>query len=207
MTARTPRLLLLDNYDSFTWNLVQYLEELGARVRVELNDRVSAAWVAERRFEAVVISPGPGCPDDAGISLELVESLAGRTPLLGVCLGHQAIAQAFGARIVRAPLLVHGKTSTILHDGLGLFSGLPARFEATRYHSLVIDPATLAADLRITARTPEEVIMAIQHCRMPLYGVQFHPESILTVQGKGLLNNFLSLATRWNERALQANPS
>jgi len=174
------RLLLLDNYDSFTWNLAQYLEELGAHLDVRLNDRVDVGWVAQQRFDALVISPGPGRPEDAGISLELVRAAAGRTPLLGVCLGHQAIAQAHGAAIVPAPTLMHGKTSTIVHAGRGLFGGMPPRFEATRYHSLVVDPRTLPPEIAVTARTPDGVVMGLEHRSAPLFGVQFHPESILT---------------------------
>jgi anthranilate synthase component 2 len=192
------RLLLLDNYDSFTWNLAQYLEELGAHLDVRLNDRVDVGWVAQQRFDALVISPGPGRPEDAGISLELVRAAAGRTPLLGVCLGHQAIAQAHGAAIVPAPTLMHGKTSTIVHAGRGLFGGMPPRFEATRYHSLVVDPRTLPPEIAVTARTPDGVVMGLEHRWAPLFGVQFHPESILTPQGKRLLGNFLTLVARWH---------
>jgi len=192
------RLLLLDNYDSFTWNLAQYLEELGAHLDVRLNDRVDVGWVAQQRFDALVISPGPGRPEDAGISLELVRAAAGRTPLLGVCLGHQAIAQAHGAEIVPAPTLMHGKTSTIVHAGRGLFGGMPPRFEATRYHSLVVDPRTLPPEIAVTARTPDGVVMGLEHRSAPLFGVQFHPESILTPQGKRLLGNFLTLVARWH---------
>jgi anthranilate synthase component 2 len=188
------RLLLLDNYDSFTWNLAQYLEELGAEVRVELNDRVGVEWVERQAFDALVVSPGPGRPEGAGISLDLIRWAAGRKPLLGVCLGHQALAQAYGGRIVRAPSLMHGKTSRIRHDGAGIFAGLPAEFEATRYHSLVVDPASLHEDLRVTAWADEDVIMGIEHRRLPLHGVQFHPESILTLEGKALLANYLELA-------------
>ena len=191
------RLLLLDNYDSFTWNLAQYLQELGAETAVELNDRVSVDWVARQRFDALVISPGPGRPADAGISLDLVRAVAGRTPLLGVCLGHQAIAQAFGAAIVQAPTLMHGKTSPIVHDGRELFRGLPSPFEATRYHSLTVDASTLPPELVVTARTPEGVVMGLAHRSVPLFGVQFHPESILTLQGKQLLENYLQIAARW----------
>jgi len=194
------RLLLIDNYDSFTWNLVQYFEELGATVEVALNDAIDVAGVRKRDPQALVISPGPGRPEDAGISLASIEALAGELPLLGVCLGHQAIAQAHGARIVRAPTLMHGKTSRIEHDATGLFAGIEASFEATRYHSLVIDRDTLSDDFKITARTQEDVVMAIEHRRQPLYGVQFHPESILTVEGKALLANFLQIATDWHVR-------
>jgi anthranilate synthase/aminodeoxychorismate synthase-like glutamine amidotransferase len=200
------QLLLLDNHDSFTWNLAQYLEELGARVRVELNDRIEATEVVARRPDAVVISPGPGRPEDAGISVPLVRSVAGLIPLLGVCLGHQALAQAYGARIVRARTLMHGKTSPIVHDARGLFRSLPAGFDATRYHSLVVDPDTLHPDLEVTARTPDDVVMAIEHRRLPLYGVQFHPESILSIEGKPLLSNFLTLAASWNARVVASAP-
>ncbi len=195
------RLLLLDNYDSFTWNLAQYLQELGADVRVLLNDQFSVDWIGEQAFDGVVISPGPGRPEDAGISLALILALAGRVPILGVCLGHQAIAQAYGARIVQAPTLMHGKTSRIEHDGTGLFRGLAQPFEATRYHSLVVEPDSLSDEFDVTARSAEGVIMGIQHRTLPLWGVQFHPESVLTLEGKALLANFLSLASAVPQQA------
>jgi len=185
------RLLLLDNYDSFTWNLAQYLAELGASPHVKLNDEVDVAWCIDQVFDGIVISPGPGRPEQAGISIDLVRAAAGRVPLLGVCLGHQVIACAWGAEIVRAPTLMHGKTSSIVHPGRGLFAGLEPSFEATRYHSLVVDEATLDGEFEVTARTPEGVIMAIAHRTLPVYGVQFHPESILTKEGKKLLHNFV----------------
>ena len=188
------RLLLLDNYDSFTWNLAHYLEELGAAVELRLNDEVDRAWVSGRGFDALVVSPGPGRPEEAGICQELVQSLGPATPLLGVCLGHQAIAQAFGARIVDAPTLVHGKTSKVWHDGRGLFEGLPSPFDATRYHSLVVDRTSLPAELEVNAWTGDGVVMGLRHRALPLHGVQFHPESILTLEGKALLANFLALA-------------
>ena len=188
------RLLLLDNYDSFTWNLAHYLEELGAAVDVVLNDRVTVEELSGRNYDAWVISPGPGRPEQSGISLDLVRAAGDSVPLLGVCLGHQALAQAYGARIVRAPTLMHGKTSPIEHDGEGLFDGLPEPFEATRYHSLVIEPGSLPEAFVVTARTPDGVIMGIRHEVWPLWGVQFHPESILTTSGKPLLSNFLRLA-------------
>ena len=188
------RLLLLDNYDSFTWNLAHYLEELGAAVELRLNDEVDRAWVTGHAFDAVVVSAGPGRPEEAGICQELVGSLGPATPLLGVCLGHQAIAQAFGSRIVGAPTLVHGKTSKIRHDGSGLFEGLPSPFDATRYHSLVVDRSSLPAELEVNAWTHDGVVMGLRHRRLPLHGVQFHPESILTLEGKALLANFLALA-------------
>lgn len=187
------RVFLLDNYDSFTWNLAQYLEELGATVEVIRNDAMTAADVEASGFDAVVISPGPGRPEDAGITVELVRRLAGKVPLLGVCLGHQGIACAYGGRIVQAPTLMHGKTSPILHDGKTIFEGLPVPFEATRYHSLVVDEGSLPGEIEVSARTPDGVIMALRHRRVLLEGVQFHPESVLTLEGKRLLSNFLSL--------------
>jgi anthranilate synthase component 2 len=186
-------LLLLDNYDSFTWNLYHYLGELGARVEVVRNDALTAAAALAKRPEAIVISPGPCDPDRAGISLELVERAAGVCPLLGVCLGHQAIAQAFGGRIVRAAVVMHGKRSEIEHDGRGIFQGVPSPFTATRYHSLVAEEASLPERLRVTARTTDGVIMGIEHRDLPIYGVQFHPESIATAHGHRLLDNFLDL--------------
>ena len=195
------RVLLLDNYDSFTWNLAHYLEELGAEPHVALHDEVSVDWVKRQGFDAWVISPGPGTPDDGGISLELARAAAGDTPLLGVCLGHQALAQVYGARIVRAEILMHGKTSEILHDGRELFGTLPSPFEAMRYHSLVVDPASLPPELRVTARTADGVVMGIRHRSRPSFGIQFHPESVLTLAGKALLANFLSIAARARRRA------
>jgi anthranilate synthase/aminodeoxychorismate synthase-like glutamine amidotransferase len=192
--ARRPRLLLLDNYDSFTWNLAQYMEEVGADVTVELSDRIDVDEVHRRKFDGLVISPGPGRPEDAGISLELIPVLPEQMPLLGVCLGYQAIAQAYGAQIVQAPTLVHGKTSSIEHLGNGIFSGLPSPFEATRYHSLVVDEATLDPIFEVNARTREGLAMSLRHRQLPIHGVQFHPESILTVEGKRLLGNFVKIA-------------
>jgi anthranilate synthase/aminodeoxychorismate synthase-like glutamine amidotransferase len=191
-------LLLVDNYDSFTYNLYQYLGELGAQTRVVRNDEVSVAEAMALRPEAIVISPGPGTPDEAGISLELIRAAAGVVPMLGVCLGHQSLGQAFGGRIVRAPSLMHGKTSEIHHDGRTLFTGLPQPFTATRYHSLVIAPDSLPECLEVSARTADGVIMAVRHREHPLEGVQFHPESILTTAGKDLLANFLRM-TRTND--------
>jgi len=192
------RLLLVDNYDSFTWNLAQYLEQLGARVEVRYNDEVDSARVATDELDALVISPGPGRPEHAGATLDLVRAAAGRLPLLGVCLGHQAIAQVHGGRIVRAPAPMHGKTSRIEHDGTGLFAGLPPGFEATRYHSLMVDPTRMDAALRVNARSEDGVVMALEDAPRALFGVQFHPESVLTVEGMPLLANFLDLARRWN---------
>jgi len=192
----SPTLLLLDNYDSFTWNLAQYLEQLGATVEVVLNDRIDVASVCSAGYAGIVISPGPGRPEGAGITLELIRQVRGRMPLLGVCLGHQAIGQVHGADVVRAPTLMHGKTSWIHHDGRGLFDGLPEPFAATRYHSLTLDPASIPSELTVTARTAEGVIMAIEHRHDPLWGVQFHPESILTLSGKRLLSNYLERVKR-----------
>ncbi len=195
------KLLLLDNYDSFTWNLAHGFMESGATVEVVMNDEVSVEQVADGGFDALVISPGPGRPDHAGISLDLVRAHDGKTPLLGVCLGHQAIAQAYGARIVEAPKLMHGKTSPVFHRGADLFRGLSSPFQAMRYHSLVIDPAGLDPDVTVTARSDDRVIMAIEHLTRPLYGVQFHPESILTDAGLQLMANFLELVRRRSSRA------
>jgi anthranilate synthase/aminodeoxychorismate synthase-like glutamine amidotransferase len=187
-------LLLIDNYDSFTYNLYQYLGELGAQTRVVRNDEISVTEAMALRPEAIVISPGPGTPDEAGISLDIIKAAAGTVPLLGVCLGHQALGQAFGGRIVRAPSLMHGKTSEIHHDGRTVFAGLPQAFTATRYHSLVIAPDSMPACLEVSARTADGVIMGVRHRDHSLEGVQFHPESILTTAGKDLLANFLRIA-------------
>jgi anthranilate synthase/aminodeoxychorismate synthase-like glutamine amidotransferase len=186
-------ILLLDNYDSFTYNLAQYLGELGCQVEVHRNDRISVEQIAQRKPERIVISPGPCTPQEAGICVELIQKLAGKIPILGVCLGHQAIGAAFGGKIIRAPKLFHGKTSQIRHDGSGVFRGLPNPFTATRYHSLIVDRKSLPAELQVTAETDEEIIMGMQHREYPLTGVQFHPESVLTDSGKQLLKNFLSL--------------
>ena len=186
-------LLLIDNYDSFTHNLAQYLGELGAEVRVERNDALSVDDVAKLAPQRIVISPGPCTPNEAGISLELIARLAGKIPILGVCLGHQAIGQAFGGKVVRAPHVMHGKTSPIEHDGSGLFAGIASPMQATRYHSLVVEPESFPDALAVTARTQGGEIMALQHKSLPVWGVQFHPESILTLDGKRLLQNFLEM--------------
>jgi anthranilate synthase/aminodeoxychorismate synthase-like glutamine amidotransferase len=183
--------LLLDNYDSFTYNLFQYLGELGAEVEVHRNDQIGVDEVLARRPDRIVISPGPGNPDQAGISLELIRRVPADQPLLGVCLGHQALGQAFGGKVVRAPSLMHGKTSEIEHDGRGLFAGLPRPFTATRYHSLVVARETVPDELEVSAWTADGVVMGLRHRSRPLEGVQFHPESILTTAGKDLLRNFL----------------
>lgn len=187
-------ILVIDNYDSFTYNLVQYLAELGAQVEVHRNDQLSSQGLLARKPEAILISPGPGTPDDSGVTLELLSKHADAFPILGVCLGHQAIGQAFGAKVVRADRLMHGRTGQICHDGAGVFAGLPSPFTATRYHSLIVDRTSVASvtnDLEITAWSPEGEIMGLRHRRLPIEGVQFHPESFLTEHGHELLNNFL----------------
>jgi anthranilate synthase/aminodeoxychorismate synthase-like glutamine amidotransferase len=186
-------ILLLDNYDSFTYNLAQYLGELGCDVEVHRNDKISVEEIAKRKPERIVISPGPCTPQDAGISIELIQRLTGKFPILGVCLGHQAIGAAFGAKIVRAPKLFHGKTSQIQHDGKGVFSELPKPFVATRYHSLIVERKSLPRELTISAETADGIIMGMRHRKHKLEGVQFHPESVLTESGKRLLQNFLNL--------------
>ena len=186
-------ILLLDNYDSFTYNLAQYLGELGCQVEVHRNDRISVGQIAQRKPERIVISPGPCTPQEAGISVELIRKLAGEFPILGVCLGHQAIGAAFGGKIVRAPKLFHGKTSEIRHEGTGIFRGLRNPFIATRYHSLIVERKSLPRELAITAETRDGIIMGMQHKSHRLVGVQFHPESVLTESGKQLLKNFLEL--------------
>jgi anthranilate synthase/aminodeoxychorismate synthase-like glutamine amidotransferase len=186
-------ILLLDNYDSFTYNLAQYLGELGCSVEVHRNDRITVEEIVRRKPERIVISPGPCTPQEAGISVELVERLAGKFPILGVCLGHQAIGAAFGGKIVRAPKLFHGKTSQIHHDGRNIFRNLPDPFTATRYHSLIVERKSLPRELTITAETDDGIIMGLRHRRHKIEGVQFHPESVLTESGKQLLKNFLSL--------------
>jgi anthranilate synthase component 2 len=185
-------LLMIDNYDSFTYNLVQYLGELGQKVKVVRNDEMTLAQIETLGAERIVLSPGPCTPNEAGVSLELIKRLAGRVPILGVCLGHQAIGQAFGGRIVHAKTLMHGKVSAIHHGGKGVFAGLPSPYNATRYHSLAIERATCPAELEITAWTDDGEIMGVRHRSLPVEGVQFHPESILTEHGHALLRNFLT---------------
>ena len=184
-------ILVIDNYDSFTYNLVQYLGELGARMEVVRNDALDADAIAAMRPERVVISPGPGTPDQAGVSIEVIRRLGATTPILGVCLGHQAIGRAFGATVARARTQMHGKTSAIRHDGRGVFAGLSNPFVATRYHSLAVVRGTVPPDLEVTAEAEDGEIMGLRHRRWPIEGVQFHPESILTIEGKTLLGNFL----------------
>ncbi len=186
-------LIVIDNYDSFTYNLVQYLAELGEAVEVVRNDALTVADLAARQPRALVVSPGPGRPEEAGVSLAAVRALAPAAPILGVCLGHQCLGAAFGGRVVRAPTPVHGKTSPIHHYGDPLFGGVPDPFVATRYHSLIVEEASLPAELEVTARTEDGLIMALRHRRWPAYGVQFHPESIATPYGRKILANFLAL--------------
>ena len=188
------RVLVIDNYDSFVYNLVQYLGELGAEPVVHRHDALSVDELAALRPDAVLVSPGPGRPEDAGVSNELIRRLAGVTPILGVCLGHQCIGQVFGGDVVRAPAVMHGKTSLVHHSGAGVLAGLPNPFEATRYHSLVIDPTTVPDELEVTAQTDDGVIMAVRHRELAVEGVQFHPESVLTQAGRHLLANFLATA-------------
>ena len=185
------RVLVIDNYDSFTYNLVQYFGELGAEVLVKRNDDVSVDDVKQAGAERICISPGPGRPENAGISEKVIREFAGKMPILGVCLGHQCIAQAFGGEVIRAPRLMHGKTSLVHHNNRGVFDNLQQPLAATRYHSLIVQRENLPADLEITAETEQGEIMGLQHKRFPVHGVQFHPESILTVEGKKLLANFL----------------
>ena len=185
-------ILVLDNYDSFTYNLAQYLGELGCTLEVHSNDKISVEQIVRLKPEKIVISPGPCRPEEAGISVELVQRLAQTFPILGVCLGHQAIGAAFGAKIIRAPKLFHGKTSAIEHDGRGIFESLPNPFTATRYHSLIVDRKSLPKELEVSVETSDGVIMGLRHREYPLDGVQFHPESVLTDSGKQLLKNFLS---------------
>jgi anthranilate synthase component 2 len=187
-------ILLIDNYDSFTFNVEQYLAELHQKVKTIRNDHITLAQIAKMRPQAIVISPGPGSPDEAGITLPLIREFAGKIPILGICLGHQAIGQAFGAKVARAPRMMHGKLSTLTHDGKGMFQGLPKHFEVTRYHSLHVEDKTLPSVLKVTARAEDGVIMGLRHKKFAIEGVQFHPESYLTEHGHKMLENFLNLA-------------
>ena len=191
-------IVLIDNYDSFTFNLVHYLGGLGADVAVHRNDKLTAAEVVEADPDAIVLSPGPCTPDDAGICLDLIDRAAPSIPILGVCLGHQAIGQAFGGEVVRAPVPVHGKLSDINHAASGIFRGINGPFRATRYHSLVVDRDTLPGELAVTAETDDRLVMGLAHKRLPVHGVQFHPESIASEHGHLILQNFLYLAAAWN---------
>ncbi len=187
-------ILMIDNYDSFTYNLVHYLGELGEKVTTIRNDDITTAEIEKMNPDIIVISPGPCTPKEAGVSVDIIKEFAGKKPILGVCLGHQSIGDAFGADIVRAERLLHGKTSEIFHNNTGIFKDIPNPFEATRYHSLIIDKETLSDDFEITAWTREDEIMGIRHKALLIEGVQFHPESVLTTYGKDILNNFLQLA-------------
>jgi anthranilate synthase/aminodeoxychorismate synthase-like glutamine amidotransferase len=189
-----PRVLVIDNYDSFVYNLVQYLGELGAEPLVHRHDELSLDEIAALDPDAVLISPGPGRPEDAGLSNRVIEHFAGRRPVLGVCLGHQCIGQVYGGEVLRAPQIMHGKTSLIRHDGTGVFAGLPQPFEATRYHSLVVERSSVPPDLEVTAWTDDGTVMGLRHRTLAVEGVQFHPESILTGSGHDLLRNFLAQA-------------
>ena len=203
-------IVVIDNYDSFTYNLVQYLAELGAEVDVHRNDRITIDQIERRAPSAILLSPGPGEPQDAGITLEVIAAFAGRIPLLGVCLGHQAIGFHFGASVVRAERLMHGRTSPIIHNGAGVFRGLPNPFTATRYHSLIVSEPTLPNELQVTARSDRGELMGIRHRTMAVEGVQFHPESFLSEHGHSLLANFLEtagIARRRSPAAKQAPPS
>jgi anthranilate synthase component 2 len=192
-------LVLIDNYDSFTFNLVHYLGELGAETQVHRNDKVTAAAVIAAAPEAIVLSPGPCTPHEAGICLDLIAKAAPTIPIFGVCLGHQAIGQAFGAEVVRAPVPVHGKLSEVSHEGVGVFRGINGPFRATRYHSLVVERDNLPDDLAVTAETDDCLVMGLAHRRFPVHGVQFHPESIASEHGHRILKNFLDIAAAWNE--------
>lgn len=193
--------VLIDNYDSFTFNLFHYLGGLGAQVVVHRNDKVNVAHVIAAEPDAIVLSPGPCTPNEAGICLELIARAASHIPIFGVCLGHQAIGQAFGGEVVRAPVPVHGKLSLIKHKGEGVFHGINGSFQATRYHSLVVERARLPAELRVTAETDDKLIMGLRHAELPVHGVQFHPESIASEHGHLILRNFLEMASAWNATA------
>jgi anthranilate synthase/aminodeoxychorismate synthase-like glutamine amidotransferase len=192
------RVLVIDNYDSFVYNLVQYLGELGAEPLVYRHDAITLEQAVELDPDGILISPGPGTPDDAGVSNEAIVHFTGKKPVLGVCLGHQCLGQVFGGKVVRAPEIMHGKTSLIRHEGVGVFAGLPQPLEATRYHSLVVDRASVPDVLEITAQTDDGIVMGLRHRDAPTEGVQFHPESILTVGGHDLVDNFLTQVDSWS---------
>ncbi len=192
-------LLVIDNYDSFTYNLVHYLGELGADIEVARNDKITVSEALAREPQAIVLSPGPCTPNEAGICLDLIAAAGATVPMLGVCLGHQSIGQAYGGRVVRAPTLMHGKVSRVRHAGSGVFHGLPGIFHATRYHSLIVERETLPETLEVTAETEDGIIMGLAHKDHPVHGVQFHPESIASEHGHALLGNFLDLAEAWNK--------
>jgi anthranilate synthase/aminodeoxychorismate synthase-like glutamine amidotransferase len=188
-----PKLLLIDNYDSFTYNLVQAFLVLGAEIDVHRNDAITVEEALAQNHTHLVISPGPGTPRDAGVSMRMIEAFAGRIPIFGVCLGHQSLVEVFGGKVVRASRLMHGKVSPVAHDGKGLFDGMPAPFQAGRYHSLIAEPASIPDVLEVTARTVEGEIMGVRHKSLPIEGVQFHPESVLTPDGPTLMGNFLKI--------------
>jgi anthranilate synthase component II len=194
------KVLVIDNYDSFTYNLVHYLGELGAELEVVRNDKITLDQIAEKAPDAILLSPGPKTPSEAGVCLGVIERFGPSIPILGVCLGHQAIGQAMGGDVIRAPQLMHGKTSQINHTGKGIFRGLNSGFEATRYHSLIVKPETLPGTLEVTASTEDGLIMGLQHKTYPLHGVQFHPESIASENGHALLQNFLNLASDFKKK-------
>ena len=200
-------ILLIDNYDSFTFNLVHYLGGLGAKVVVYRNDKISVVDALASEPDAIVLSPGPCTPDDAGICLQLIEQAASRVPILGVCLGHQAIGQVFGGRVVRAPVPVHGKLSVIHHGAEGVFRGINGSFRATRYHSLIVDRKNLPQDIVVTAETGDHLIMGLRHRTLPAHGVQFHPESIASEHGHLILRNFLDIAAQWNDASGRRAPA
>ena len=200
-------IVLIDNYDSFTFNLVHYLGELGADVDVHRNDKISAEAVMALEPEAIVLSPGPCTPNEAGICLDLIAKASATIPMLGVCLGHQAMGQAFGGQVIRAPQMMHGKLSDIRHDATGVFRGINGPFKATRYHSLIVDRANLPAGLRVNADTADGIIMGMAHETLPLHGVQFHPESIASEHGHLMLENFLAIASDWNKKQGRATSS
>ena len=199
-----PMILLIDNYDSFTFNLVHFLGEVGGRCEVVRNDKLTVAEAMARQPEAIVLSPGPRTPNEAGICLDLIAAAAGKIPLLGVCLGHQSIGQAFGGAVIRAPMPMHGKLSAVSHDGTGILDGVPSPFNATRYHSLIVDRATLPDILVPTAWTNDGIVMAMHHRDFPIHGVQFHPESIASENGHRILANFLAIARGTNDRGTNA---
>ncbi|MBS1272528.1 MAG: Aminodeoxychorismate/anthranilate synthase component 2 [Candidatus Marinimicrobia bacterium] len=184
-------ILLIDNYDSFTYNLAQYIGTIDTNLEVRRNDKITIAEIRDMKVEKIVISPGPGRPENAGVSVEVIRKIGPKVPTLGVCLGHQAIGQAFGGSVIRAPEIIHGKTSSVNHDNSKIFSGLPSPFKATRYHSLIVEKATCPKELRITATTDNDLIMGLEHLEYPIYGMQFHPESIITEHGMQLIRNFI----------------
>ena len=200
-------IVLIDNYDSFTFNLVHYLGGLGAEVSVHRNDKVTSDEVVAGRPDAIVLSPGPCTPNEAGICLDLIAKASASIPMLGVCLGHQAMGQAFGGKVVRAPMPVHGKLSEVRHQGKGVFRGINGTFQATRYHSLVVERTSMPGDLAVTAETDDGLVMGIAHKNLPLHGVQFHPESIASEHGHLILKNFLDIAAAWNAQANGAAPA